>query len=66
MRNVIEELVKIFNEAESIDVAASVLSSKEKRFSKHAAKIVMLDVKDYIEETISESQLSLFLRSHGY
>ena len=45
---------------------AEKLSKQTPRLSKQAAKQVMLDIKDHIEGTIDETQLSLYLQSHGF
>lgn len=66
MKQVIQDLKKIFEEEGDIDVAAQSLSESQKRLSKQAARNVMLDIKDFVEGQIDETQLSLYLRQHGF
>lgn len=66
MKQVIQDLKKIFEEEGDIDVAAQSLSEAQKRLSKQAARNVMLDIKDFVEGQIDETQLSLYLRQHGF
>lgn len=66
MKNTIATLTKIANEADSLEAASQRLAEQQPRFSKQAAKKVMLDIQDFLEEKIDEKQLSLFLYQHGF
>lgn len=66
MKQTIQDLSKIFTESSNVEEAAAKLSKSQKRLSKGAAKNVMLDIKDFQDEIIDETQLSLFLRQHGF
>ncbi len=66
MKQTIQDLSKMFTESSNVEEAAKKLSKSQKRLSKGAAKNVMLDIKDFQEEIIDETQLSLFLRQHGF
>lgn len=66
MKQTIQDLSKMFTESSNVEEAAVKLSKSQKRLSKGAAKNVMLDIKDYQDEIIDETQLSLFLRQYGF
>lgn len=66
MQTIIDKLVKIFNEASSMEEAINELVATEMRLSSRAARNVMLDIKDFKEGTIDQPQLSLYLQSYGF
>lgn len=66
MDKVIAQLKSIANRSDSIDTAAAELSGKHPRLSKGAARNVMLDVQDFLDDKIDVTQLSLFLRQYGF
>lgn len=66
MDKVIAQLKAIATRSDSMDTAAAELSGKYPRLSKGAARNVMLDVQDFLDDKIDVTQLSLFLRQHGF
>lgn len=67
MKKTIEMLTEIFGNANGDLVEASkVLSDQQPRFTEESARLVMMDIKDFEEEKISETKLSLFLVNHGF
>lgn len=66
MDKVITQLKSIVARSENIDAASQALSKEFPRFSKSAARNVMLDVQDFLQEKIDETQFCLFLKQHGF
>ncbi len=66
MKNTINNLVTIAQNATDMQNAAQTLSAQVKRLSPNAAKKVMLDVNDFLNGNLTEQQLSLYLMDHGF
>lgn len=65
MHNTIPTLVNIVKNAESEAAADATIADQFQKLSKRAAKNVRQDVQDYIEDKMTESQLSYHLAEFG-
>lgn len=66
MKKVIAELLVIVKNAKNEKAAAQSISHVLKKVSPTSALNIVRDVQDFIDEKITETELSLFLKQSGF
>ena len=65
MKKVIELLQKIVRQSETDDAAVLAVCNTFKKLSPRAAKNLLADFRDFENQTITETQFSLYLQDQG-